>query len=57
MSFVNWCVTGYEVLNVTKTKEMTIDFHKINKGLVVTVTKEKRCRETKHVQTCWCNAI
>ena len=57
MSFVNWCVTGYEVRNVTKTKEMTIDFHKINKGLVVTVTKEKRCRETKHVQTCWCNAI
>ena len=28
MFFVDWCDSNHLVLNVTKTKEMVIDFHK-----------------------------
>ena len=40
MSFVDWCDFNHLVLNVTKTKEMVIDFRKQIKSLDLIVIKE-----------------
>ena len=41
MSFVDWCYSNNLVLNVTKTKEMVIDFRKQTKVPDLIVIKEK----------------
>ena len=41
MSFVDWCDSNHLALNVTKTKEMVIDFRKQTKVPDVIVIKEK----------------
>ena len=41
MSFVDWCYSNHLVLNVTKTKEMVIDFRKQTKVPDLIVIKEK----------------
>ena len=42
MSFVDWCDSNHLVLNVTKTKEMVIDFRKQTKvaDLIVIIKKD-----------------
>ena len=40
MSFVNWCDSNHLVLNVTKTREMVIDFCKQTKVPDLIVIKE-----------------
>ena len=50
VSFVDWCDSNHLVLNVTKTKEMVIDFRKQTKAPDLIVVKEKRCRESRHFQ-------
>ena len=40
ISFVDWCYSNHLVLNVTKTKEMVIDFRKQTKAPDLIVIKE-----------------
>ena len=50
LSFDDWCDSNHLVLNVTKTKEMVIDFPKQSKVPDLIVIKEKKCRESRHFQ-------
>ena len=41
LSFIDWCDSNHLVLNITKTKEMVIDFHKQTQQPELTAIKEK----------------